>query len=220
VTSRGLFITLEGGEGAGKSTQSKRLVAALKEHGIPCVATREPGGSPGAEEIRELLVKGSTDRWSATTEALLMTAARNDHVERTILPALQRGEWVICDRFYDSTIAYQGGGGGLGAAKIIELQRWALGDLVPDVTFVFDLPPEKGLARAEGREEETAAGEDRFERVSGDFHSRLRQAYLDIAKENIDRCRIIQADQSVEKTGAAIWAHLSPFIEKRALSDG
>ena len=113
--TRGLFITLEGGEGAGKSTQAKLLVEKLSQMGINCVVTREPGGSPGAEKIRELFVKGEPDRWSSTTEALLVTAGRADHVERTILPALERGEWVICDRFYDSTVAYQGGGGGLGA---------------------------------------------------------------------------------------------------------
>lgn len=216
MLQRGTFITLEGGEGAGKSTQSKRLVSALTAHGIPCIATREPGGSSGAEEIRELLVKGSTDRWSATTEALLMTAARNDHVERTILPALERGEWVICDRFYDSTIAYQGGGGQLGPEKIIQLQKWALGDLTPDVTFVFDLTPEAGLARAEDREVETVSGEDRFERVSVDFHSRLRQAYLDIARDNPDRCKVINANESVDEVADAIWAHLAPMLGDKA----
>lgn len=210
---RGLFITLEGGEGAGKSTQSRLLVDVLADAGIECVVTREPGGSPGAEEIRDLLVKGETDRWSATTEALLMTASRADHVERTVLPALNNGLWVICDRFYDSTVAYQGGGGGISHDRIMDLQRWALGDLAPDLTLIFDLVPDAGLARARDREAETGAGEDRFERVGSDFHARLRQAFLDIAAREPDRCKIIDAGRAIGDVAADVRSVITPLVE-------
>ena len=151
LVSRGRFITFEGGEGTGKSTQARLLAERLTGAGREVVLTREPGGSAGAEAIRALLVTGSVDRWSATTETLLMHAARRDHIERLIGPALERGAWVVCDRFADSTRAYQGAAGGAPAELIAALEREVLGDVTPDLTLVLDLPPADGLARAAGR---------------------------------------------------------------------
>ncbi|HYG90987.1 MAG TPA: dTMP kinase [Azospirillum sp.] len=198
--ARGRFITLEGGEGAGKSTQLRLLADALAACGVEVVVTREPGGSPGAEEIRALLVSGETGRWSGMTEALLHTAARRDHLERTVWPALEAGRWVLCDRFFDSTMAYQGYGLGLGREPIEALQRVALGDFRPDLTLILDLPVETGLRRAVERR----GGEDRYERMDAAFHGRLRDGFLDIAMREPDRCAVIDAAHPVEVVQAAI----------------
>ncbi|WP_207459633.1 dTMP kinase [Azospirillum sp. SYSU D00513] len=198
--ARGRFITLEGGEGAGKSTQLRRLAEALSARGIETAVTREPGGSGGAEEIRALLVSGETGRWSPTTEALLHTAARRDHLERTVWPALDAGTWVLCDRFFDSTMAYQGYGLGLGRDFIGSLQRLALGDFRPDLTLILDLPVEQGLARAAARH----GGEDRYERMDLSFHRALRDGFLDIARREPERCAVIDAAQPIEAVQAAI----------------
>lgn len=186
---RGQFITFEGGEGVGKSTQLKMLAEALERAGIEVVTTREPGGSPGAEAIRGLLVTGAVDRWDAHTEALLHTAARRDHLARTVWPALERGTWVICDRFADSTLAYQGYGHGLPKDFIISLTRLAIGDFKPDLTLILDLPVEEGLKRAGGR----GGAEDRYERMGLAFHERLRQGFLEIARQDADRCAVVNA---------------------------
>lgn len=204
--STGRFITFEGGEGGGKSTQLRLLAQRLAEDGGEVVATREPGGSPGAEAIRDLLVRGAADRWSAMTETLLMYAARRDHVERVIKPALGRGAWVLCDRFADSTRAYQGAAGGTDPAFIAALEAHVLGDIRPDLTLILDLPPEAGLARAASR----AGAETRFESKGAAFHARLRQAFLDIARAEPDRCRVIDAAQSLEAVSADIWAAIGP----------
>ncbi len=198
--TRGRFITLEGGEGAGKSTQIRLLSDALIACGKKVVLTREPGGSPGAEEIRGLLVSGETGRWGPVTEALLHTAARRDHLERTVWPALEAGHWVICDRFFDSTMAYQGYGLGLGRELIATLQGAALGDFRPDLTLILDLPVEDGLARAAARR----GGEDRYERMDIAFHHRLRDGFLDIAAREPERCAIIDAAHPVETVQTAI----------------
>jgi dTMP kinase len=197
----GRFITLEGGEGAGKSTQGRRLAERLRAAGRAVVLTREPGGSPGAEMIRALLVTGGADRWSPTTEALLMYAARRDHVERTISPALARGEWVISDRFADSTRAYQGAGGGVPASFIQALERHTLGEVRPDLTLILDLPAEAGLARVAGRDH----AENRFEAKGADFHQRLREGFLAIARVEADRCAVIDATAEPDAVEAAIW---------------
>ncbi len=189
----GKFITLEGGEGAGKTTQIKLLADALKGAGINPVVTREPGGAPAAEVIRGLLVEGSVDRWQPMTEALLHFAARVEHVKETIQPALAAGQWVVSDRFSDSTIAYQGYGHGLGGDAIARLHTLVLGDFQPDLTLILDIPVADGLARAANREAENGAGEDRYERMDEDFHHRLRDGFLDIAKQNPDRCAVIDA---------------------------
>lgn len=202
--ARGRFITLEGGEGAGKSTQLRRLAdslrVSLRARGVELVTTREPGGSPGAEEIRGLLVTGETGRWSATTEALLHTAARRDHLERTVWPALETGSWVLCDRFFDSTMAYQGYGLGLGRDLVETLQTAALGGFRPDLTLILDIDVETGLRRAVARH----GGEDRYERMDIGFHQRLRDGFLDIARREPERCAVVDADANVDTVQARI----------------
>ena len=198
----GRFITLEGGEGSGKSTQAKRLAKALEAKGASALITREPGGSPGAEEIRGLLVNGAPGRWDALTETLLVYAARADHVGRTIGPALLADKWVVCDRFTDSTYAYQGAGRGLARETIRRIDSLVLDDFKPDLTLVLDLDVETGLKRAASR----GGAESRFENFDREFHDRLRQAFLDIAKRNPDRCVLIDAAKDEETVAAAIWA--------------
>lgn len=210
---QGRFITLEGGEGAGKSTQARRLAQALAARGVDCLLTREPGGSPGAEEIRALLVNGEPGRWSAATEALLLTAARRDHLERTVRPALATGRWVVCDRFSDSTLAYQGYGAGLPLDDLRTLFRLALGDFKPDLTLVFDLPVDVGLARAGAR----AGGEDRFERMGRDFHQRLRDGFLAIAAAEPERCAVIDAGADVDAVAADVLAAVRARLPESVL---
>lgn len=200
------FITFEGGEGAGKSTQAARLVAQLREQGIDVVPTREPGGTPGAEAIRALVVEGEPDRWDAVTEALLMNAARADHVARLIRPALAAGRWVVCDRFVDSTLAYQGAKG-LAAADLLETHRFATGDLWPDLTLVLDLPIALGAARAAAR-----GGSDRFERTGGDFHDRVAAAFRHVAHQEPDRVRLIDAAGEPDVVAAAVWRQVEPLL--------
>ena len=199
---RGRFITLEGGEGAGKSTQAKRLAAALQKKGIQTVTTREPGGSPGAEEIRALLVQGEPGRWDALTETLLIYAARADHVKRTIGPALLADKWVISDRFTDSTYAYQGAGRGLAREVIRRIDSVVMDDFRPDLTLILDLDVDTGLKRAGAR----GGKEQRFESFDRDFHQKLRQAFLDIATRHADRCVVIDASQNEALVAEAIWA--------------
>ena len=201
----GRFITLEGGEGTGKSTQVKRLATALEAKGHKVLTTREPGGSPGAEQIRALLVQGAPGRWDVMTETLLVYAARADHVGRTIGPALLADQWVISDRFADSTYAYQGAGRGLARETIRRIDAVVLDDFKPDFTLVLDLDVETGLKRAVGR----GGAEQRFEQFDRDFHERLRQAFLDIAKRNPDRCALIDASGSEDDVAAAIWTQVS-----------
>ena len=198
------FITLEGGEGAGKSTHLRRLGEAMRAAGETVVLTREPGGSEGAEQIRALLVGGAVNRWEPMTEALLHYAARRDHVERTIRPALDAGSWVLCDRFSDSTMAYQGYGQGLARDWIESLHRVVLDEFNPALTLILDLPVEQGLVRA--RHRSGAAGEDRYERMGLGFHERLRAGFLDIAVREPARCVIVDATRSVEEVSAAIRA--------------
>jgi dTMP kinase len=191
------FIVFEGGEGAGKSTQVQRLADALRARGQDVVATREPGGSPGAEAIRGLLVSGDTARWSPETEALLINAARADHLERTIRPALAKGQWVICDRFADSTMAYQGYGMGLDRAWLAELRKRVVGDTEPGLTLVFDLPVDVGLGRA--------VASQRYEKMGRAFHETLRAAFQEIAKSADGRRRVvIDAGKSVDEVARAV----------------
>jgi dTMP kinase len=195
------FITFEGGEGGGKSTQVARLVDALSHAGIPVLRTREPGGSPGAEEIRGLLVGGDTARWDAVGEALLVSAARRDHLVTTILPALAAGTWVVCDRFADSTMAYQGYAGGADRAALAALYRLVAGDFAPDLTLILDLPVAVGLARARVR---ATSGEDRFERMGIAFHEKLRAGFLEIARSEPNRCVVIDATATVDEVHEAV----------------
>lgn len=194
----GKFITLEGGEGSGKSTQARLLAAKLRGAGRSVVETREPGGAAGAEEIRTLLVTGGTGRWSAMTEALLHYAARRDHLDKTVFPALGRGDWVICDRFADSTMAYQGYGHDLGRDTVSALCSLVIGDFTPHLTFILDLPVDVGLRRASARAAGGTTAEDRYERMDPAFHARLREGFLDIARLDPKRCVVIDADQSID----------------------
>lgn len=200
-TAKGGFITLEGGEGAGKSTQIQRLAAALTGASLPVITTREPGGSPGAEAIRSLLVEGAVDRWDAVTELLLHYAARRDHLAQTILPALQSGTWVICDRFADSTMAYQGYGLSLGREIVEHAHALAIGDTRPDLTVILDVPLDVGLARAQERDGDDA---NRYERMDQDFHQRIRDGFLDIAKREPERCVVIDATADADTVHARI----------------
>lgn len=205
----GRFITFEGGEGGGKSTQLQRLATRLRESGQEVVTTREPGGSPGAEAIRDLLVRGAADRWSPVTETLLMYAARRDHIERVVAPALARGAWVLCDRFADSTRAYQGAAGGAAPDLIAALERHIVGETWPDLTLILDLPADQGLVRAAGR----GGVETRFESKGEAFHERLRQAFLDIAAAEPNRCAVIDASRPLEDVTGQIWRAVGSRLE-------
>lgn len=206
----GKFITFEGGDGSGKSTQSRLLAEFLKEKDIDSLLTREPGGAPGADEIRELILTGEPDRWDAIGETLLFYASRRNHLRLTIWPALDAGRWVISDRFADSTMAYQGYGNQLGEAAVRRIHEFAVGDFVPDLTFIFDLPAEEGLQRTMGR----THNEDRFEKMDLGFHERLREGFQEIAQKNPDRCVLIDATRAVDD----IQQELRDILNARLLS--
>ncbi len=195
----GVFISFEGGDGTGKSTQIKILSERLCAAGREVIETREPGGSDGGEAIRALIVMGAKDRWSPLTEALLMYAARRDHLERTILPALERGAVVISDRFADSSMAYQGVAGGAGVDNLKALHALVVGPHDPHLTLILDVPAEDGLRRADA-----SKGETRFEDKGADFQRQVRQAYLDIAKAEPERCVVVDARGSVETVAGRI----------------
>ncbi|MGH1483269.1 MAG: dTMP kinase [Geminicoccales bacterium] len=184
----GRFITFEGGEGGGKSTQILRLAASLKEAGLDVVTTREPGGTEGAEAIRNLVTEGTTDRWSPLTETLLFLAAREDHVARLIRPALARGQWVLCDRFIDSTRVYQGIAGTLGLELIDRLHATIFDDLTPDLTLLLDVAVETGLARRRGTGEV-----NRFDQMQVDFHQTVRTGFLGLARSEPARFSVVDA---------------------------
>lgn len=203
--TRGRFITFEGGEGAGKTTQVRRLAERLAVRGVETVVTREPGGSPGAEQLRDLLVRGSVDRWSPTAETLILYAAREDHLQRLIRPALARGAWVLCDRFADSTRAYQGAAGGADVRLIADLERAVIGDTQPDLTVLLDVPVELGLGRAHSR----GGAETRFEDKGAAFHMRLRDAYLAIAAAEPARCVVIDSSRTPDEVAAQLWSAVS-----------
>jgi dTMP kinase len=199
----GRFITFEGGEGAGKSTQVRKLVEALNAREIATVATREPGGSPNAEELRKALLAGLVAPLGAAAEAMIFSAARIDHLDNLIRPALARGAFVVCDRFADSTRAYQGALGSLSDEFIDGLERVTVGDNMPDLTFMLDVPAEEGLARAGKRRGDEAV--DRFEAENIDFHRALRAAFRTIAERNPQRCMIIDATRPPDDVAADIW---------------
>jgi len=196
----GRFITLEGGEGAGKSTQIMRLKNWLEARGRSVIVTREPGGSPGAEMVRKLLVEGPAERWDGTTEALLHFAARRDHLRSAVWPALKQGRWVVSDRFADSTRAYQGYGHGLDLAMLDRLYAIAVGDFRPDLTLILDLPVETGLERAAARR----GTETRYESLPRDFHDRVRAGFLEIAKSEPKRCVVIDASKDADTIAVAV----------------
>lgn len=193
--AKGVFITFEGVDGCGKTTQSKMLYRALPQSGAKVFLTREPGGTDGANEIRRLVVTGKPGRWDPMTETLLMFAARRDHVERFIRPTIASGKWIISDRYVDSTVAYQGYGHGVPLQKIQQLHRLSTNSLYPTLTFIFDIDVEKALARTRVR----GGNENRYEVMGLDFHKRLRKGFKEIARENRDRCILIDADDKVER---------------------
>ena len=197
--TRGRFITIEGGEGAGKSTQLRRLAADLKARGVDCLVTREPGGTEGAEAIRELIVHGPPERWRPLAELYLFLAAREDHLHRAILPALERGQWVLCDRFADSTRVYQGWAGGLGLELVDRLQAPLLGAHRPDLTLVLDLPVELGLARCAAR-----GAMARFEAKGAEFHERVRAGFHRVAELEPERFVMIDASGDEAQVAAAV----------------
>ena len=203
----GRFITLEGGEGVGKSTQIRALAAAIEARGIEVVPTREPGGSAGAEAIRALLMEGSDDRWDARSEALLFAAARADHVARLIRPALARGAWVLCDRFVDSSRAYQGGGGGITDADLMTLHGFGSEGLLPDRTFLLTVSADEAARRLIER-----GGSDRMGSKPADYQARLATRFVEMAKAEPDRWRIVDADAPAERVTAAILAELDGWL--------
>jgi dTMP kinase len=199
---RGRFITIEGGDGAGKTTQAAMLTTAIERAGTPVRLTREPGGTAGGEAVRRLLLQGDDERWDAVGEALLFMAARRQHVKTLIAPALARGDWVVCDRFADSTLAYQGYGARLDLEQLAVLHRFALGDFAPDLTLILDIAVEVGAARAATR----AAAPDRFERLGPKFRERLRWGFRQIAADKPDRCVLIDASGDPQKVHCAVLA--------------
>ena len=196
-----MFITFEGIDGSGKSTQAKALVAKLQSQNTPCIWTREPGGSIGAEEIRKLLVEGDPDRWSAETELLLFNAARRDHLEKTIEPALAKGQTVICDRYVDSTRIYQGAVRS-DLRETVDLVHNAMIDREADLTIIIDIDPEVALTRGLARN----SGEDRFEDMGLNFQKSLRRGFLDLAKENSKRCQVIDGSKDIANVEQAVFA--------------
>ena len=209
---RGKFITFEGGEGSGKSTQIKMLAQRLEAAGVRNIRTREPGGSPGAEIIRHVLLSGVGKLLGPEAETLLFAAARDDHVRTVILPALNQGTWVLCDRFFDSTRAYQGSLGQVSPDILNALQRVTIGDLKPDLTLILDVPVEVGMRRAAARRGSDSA--DRFESEDMVFHEGLRAAYRKIAADDPERCVLIDATDDADSVGQAVWSvvrqHLAP----------
>lgn len=200
--SRGFFITFEGGEGAGKSTQITRLAERLRARGHEVLVTREPGGSPGAEAVRHVLLSGAAEPFGPVMEAILFAAARSDHVEQVIRPAVGRGVVVLCDRFMDSSRVYQGVTGNLDPKFMAALEKVAVNGMVPDLTLILDIEPEEGLRRASARRGNGDA--DRYEKETVDIHRRRREAYLDIVDAEPDRCIVIDANRPVEEIAAVI----------------
>lgn len=205
----GRFITLEGGEGVGKSTQASRLAAALRQAGLEVVQTREPGGSPGAEAIRGLLLSGAADRWNAGAEALLFAAARADHVARLIRPALERGAWVVCDRYVDSSRAYQGGADGIADADLLALHRIGSGGLLPDRTLLLEMPLDEGDARARARD---GGNDDRFGARAGGYHDRVAAGFSALASGEPERFRRIDAQGTPEQVTERLLAALDDLL--------
>jgi len=215
--ARGRFITLEGGEGAGKSTQARLLAEALRARGCETIVTREPGGSPRAEKIREAILSGLVAPLGPVAEAMMFAAARIDHLDHTIRPALARGAWVVCDRFSDSTRAYQGALGAVDARLLGALERIAVGQTRPDLTLIVDVPADMGLARARAR---ASGAPDRFEAEGLAFHESLRRAFLDIAAGEPERCAVVDGACDEQAVAAAIWRiveeRLAPQAPKSA----
>lgn len=215
--ARGFFITFEGGEGAGKSTQIAELAHKLRDKRYPVVVTREPGGSPGAEAIRHVILSGAAEPFGPDMEALLFAAARADHVEQLIRPALRRGKIVLCDRFVDSSRVYQGMAGNVDAGLLAEIERVSVNGVMPDLTLILDIDPKEGLGRAAARRGEEQA--DRFEKETLAIHKRRRQAFLDIARKEPKRCIVIDASADPETVENAVTAAAFAALEARSHAD-
>ena len=211
--ARGIFITFEGGEGAGKSTQIARLATSLREMGHEVVVTREPGGSPGAEAVRHVILSGAAEPFGPAMEAILFAAARADHIDQVIRPAVARGAIVLCDRFVDSSRVYQGVTGNLEPAFMQALEKVTVAGMMPDLTVVLDLDPEEGMRRAAARRGDEAA--DRFEKEALDIHRRRREAFLEIARAEPGRCVVIDAARAPAKVATAIVKAVHALIERR-----
>lgn len=206
---KGRFVTLEGGEGVGKSTQAKALATALRARGLDVVETREPGGSPGAEAIRKLLLEGDVDRWTPAQEALLFAAARSNHVTQRIKPALDHGRWVICDRFIDSSLAYQGAAGQLGMSDILQLHKIGSGGLLPCRTLVLEMPMDEAYFRSFARDE---GGQDRFGRKEGSYHDRVVAAFHSLAENDPERFRIVNAEGTEKEVTERLIAAIEDLL--------
>ncbi|MGH1352651.1 MAG: dTMP kinase [Methyloligellaceae bacterium] len=208
----GQFITFEGGEGTGKSTQAQHLARRLNKKGIHVMVTREPGGSQRAEQIREVLLNGVDEKLGPLAEALLFSAARDDHMTKIIRPALRAGSWIICDRFTDSTRVYQGVGGGVSEEVLESLEDLVVGNVRPQLTIILDIPAEQGLARAKARRSEGEAA-DRFEVMDVNFHNTLRSAFLNIADKEPDRCIVVDASGTEAHVADQIWSIVKKKFE-------
>lgn len=202
------MIVIDGGDGSGKGVQSRRLLHSLQQAGHPAILTREPGGSPAAEDIRKLLVEGEPDKWDSMTELCLMYAARRAHLRDTVWPMLAQGKWVISDRFADSSRAFQGIAGELGLEAVEDMHRIVVGDFEPALVLLLDLPETIALERTRQR----GGGEDRFERKGSEYHARVRAAYKQIAAGNAERYRLIDADQSMDEVSASIVEHVNRYF--------
>ena len=194
------MIVIDGVDGSGKGVQTRRLLEAMQNSGYPCILTREPGGSPAAENIRELLVNGDPDKWDSMTELLLMVASRRAHLRDTIWPTLEKGSWVISDRFADSSRAFQGIAGELGLETVDKMHQLSIGDFAPDLVLILDIDESVALARAEAR----GTGEDRFEKKGQQYQAKVRQAFRDIAASDTDRYKLIDASGSMDEVTAKI----------------
>ncbi len=212
--ARGFFISFEGGEGAGKSTQIARLAAKLRAKGYDLVVTREPGGSPGAEAVRHVILSGAAEPFGPEMEALLFAAARSDHVEQLIAPAIARGSVVLCDRFHDSSRVYQGSAGDLDPGFMTTLERVAVNGTIPDMTLIFDIDPAEGLRRANARRGDDTP--DRFEKETLAVHQRRREVYLAIARDEPERCVVVDASVSPDEVEDAVTTTVFAALEVRA----
>jgi dTMP kinase len=210
--SAGRFITFEGGEGVGKSTQIQRLANVLRRRGHDVLVTREPGGSPGAEAVRHVLLSGAAEEFGVRMEAMLFAAARSDHIEQVIRPAVAEGTIVLCDRFMDSSRVYQGVTGNLEPQFVEHLERIAVNGMIPDLTLVLDLPASVGLGRAKARESKNATP-DRFEKEEVSTHEKRREAFIDLTRSEPGRCRLINADQSEDVVALAILAEVETVLD-------
>lgn len=217
-TSKGRFITFEGGEGVGKSTQINRLAKVLRRRGMDVLVTREPGGSLGAEAVRHVLLSGAAEEFGIRMEAMLFAAARSDHVEEVIRPALAEGAIVLCDRYMDSSRVYQGVTGNLEPQFIVNLERIAVNSMVPDLTLILDLPAEAGLRRAKARVGANVAP-DRFEKEEVATHEKRREAFIDLTRSEPERCKLINADQPEDMVALAVLSAVEPVLEPTELED-